>query len=79
MVDGLVMVALGAAFLLGVVVGSGLQIFVWDGQRWIARRDRAHYLNGRKADPRRTIGLEALPLWRPVTIILTDVRRALCE
>jgi hypothetical protein len=32
MVDGLVMVALGAALLLGVVVGSGLQILVRDGQ-----------------------------------------------
>jgi hypothetical protein len=32
MVDGLVIVTLGAAFLLGIVVGSGLQILVRDAQ-----------------------------------------------
>jgi hypothetical protein len=33
MVDGLVAVALFAAFLLGIVVGSGLEILVRDS-RW---------------------------------------------
>ena len=32
MVDGLVLVALCVAFLLGIVVGSGLQILVEDGR-----------------------------------------------
>ena len=33
MIDGLMSVALFAAFLLGIVVGSGLEIIVRDG-RW---------------------------------------------
>jgi len=33
MVDGLVAVALFAAFLLGVVVGSGLEILVRNGRQ----------------------------------------------